>query len=192
MFRRIVLIPILLLFVFVMGSCIQETDKYSKNDKDEAVVVDAKQVRIDSLQSFLKNLVDSLQPVVNNAIARSELIYAENQLLTAENSKLNAQLAQARDEVIPAMLVSYEVSYEVQRCAIEEKDEKVTSLNNDLWNVNYLNDALKGDRADLQTQLNWMTQWTKKYQQDSKRGFFKVLFGAGKAPVPDVPNPLLE
>lgn len=193
MLRKLVMFSLLLVLILSVVSCIEKTDKYSKKNKE--VVVDSVQVKMQALQDSLI----SYQKQARVAAARAEEVSAkcnsvvkENQSLQAENSKLRAQLAQARDEVIPAMRQQYENLFAAQQSAIDEKDGEIRKLTGVNWQLTSDNESLRGDNVSLQTKYDNLKPWASKWQKDSKRSFIKVMFGAGKAPAPDVLTPQLE
>jgi len=193
MIHRIVLMGMLLMTALIMGSCVQETDKYSKKSKE--VVVDSAAVKMQALQDTLIALHQQVIEVTAQAeqvSAKCDSVTAENQELFAENNKLKAQLAQARDEVIPAMREQYEGLFTMQQGAYQRLEAKLEVVTSELNSTQSECSIVKADRDRLDRELNQLKPWASKWQKDSKRGFIKVLFGAGKAPVPDIPTPQLE
>ncbi len=195
MYRKFsLLFMLLLLMALFLGSCIEKTDKFSKKNNAG---------QIESLQpSQVDVLSDSMIVIHNNVqalLAKAELVKAfcdsvkeENVILQTENQQLKAQLAQARDEVIPAMRLQYESLFDMQQTAYKKLEDRLKSTNSELSTVQSKCSVVQADNVLLKNDLNNLSQWTKKYQHDSERSFIKVMFGAGKAPVPDVPALQLE
>ena len=90
------------------------------------------------------------------------------------------------------MLEQFDKNYAAQDRAIKQKDAKIKALKSENWMMSNDNDNLRGEVTSLQTANDHLGQWAKKWQHDAHRSFIKVMFGSGKAPVPDVPRPQIE
>jgi len=173
--------------------CIQETDKYSQKEKVEPV--DPVAVQMQALQDSLVTLHQQVQTVKAQAqslSAKCDSVAQEIIVLRAENGDLRAQLAQARDEVIPAMRQQYEDVFATQQGIIDDQAEEIDCLETEYSFLSNDRDYWRSTTYTLQEKNGNLVKWAKKWRHDSQRGFIKVMFGAGKAPTPDVPTPQLE
>jgi len=191
MYRRIIGLTILTLMALLLGSCIEKTDKY-----DDPVVtkLDATLAMVDTLQDSLTTLDEyfiEVMDIIQVASVHYDSVDSVNRALQEENQELKAQLAQAR-EVIPTMRKQYEDIFATQQKVIDRKDKKISALKGENRKLQNDNDNWRGDNAALQTEFDWLKQWADKWRHDSQRGFVKVMFGSGKAPIPNVPMPQLE
>lgn len=197
MYQRMVLIVSLLLLVLI-GGCVERQEYKSSASRSSA-----------SKQS---NKADSssMNQRVNELAAKIERLRAENRALmdtariikartdslvqfyTVENTKLKAQLAQARDEVIPAMRGQYEHLFSLQQATYEKLEAKYETTHTNLLVTEQECASLQDEYDELQRQLNQLRQWAAKWRIDAHRSFIKVMFGAGKAPVPEIEEPQLE
>ena len=183
---RTILIP-LLVALFVLNGC----DKKSTTTEQPTDQLSELSRQLSSSQQQLSTVTnerDQLQSDLRLTRDSLKQALADNDTLVQRVKDTKAQLAFARSEFEKAF-DAFDATLEECRVTKDKYAADLLRLSVDNKKLQSTANFQTGEILELNNTLGATQQWRSYYKTVSKRSIFKHLFGAGKPPLPGLPDP---
>ena len=139
------------------------------------------------------SLADSLRSVVaaiERARMNSDSLEKSYRVVAAKSNRLEKDLKTARTEFeksldsLQGIKYALDSTVRTQQLKIQGAETQVASLQQDILRVS-------GEKDSVYAVIDRVRPWLDYYKQESKRNWFKKIFGAGRAKKPQAPEPPL-
>ncbi|MBI5868022.1 MAG: hypothetical protein HZB43_06990 [candidate division Zixibacteria bacterium] len=140
----------------------------------------------DSLADSLRSVVVSIE----RTRLKSDSLEKSYRLVAAKSKQLQKDLKIARAEFeksldsLQGIKYALDTTVRSQQFRIQGAETQVASLQQDILRVS-------GEKDSVYAVIDRVRPWLDYYKQESKRNWFKKLFGAGRAKKPQAPEPPL-
>jgi len=195
MYWKVVVLAVLLLSMIFIGSCVEHQEYQSaskQRNQADASGVDQQVTELAAKFERLQGEIRALEDTAKNVKTRNDSLVQLYEASEAENAKLKAQLAEAR-EGIQYLLRKVDKTVSFYSWELDKCQSQLSLTENNLAITEQECTILQDERDGLQQQLDQLKPWAAKWRHDAtQRNVLEKLFGADKAPVPEIEEPQLE